>query len=172
MAMIKKVCLRRKYINFINNKTTKNLCFLVHKMYRSDMIHKVGRQIEYRFWKLEGRLMNQSFRFSYIFLFMFTISLADLTIDKSSDNSNNNHEHDDIYYLAIFHYQSSILFEIYSDKREEGVSKSCTDEGIYHKFSQIHFPNSRRERDKMPDNWDKSTDKDSNMSFFFEKMFG
>jgi len=102
---------------------------------------------------------------------MFTIFFADLTIDKSSDNSNQNNHYHDIYNLTILHDQFSIFFQIFSNEGEKRVPKSRTDHCIDDKFGQIHFSHSCRERNKMPDNWDKSTDKNSNTSSFLEKIF-
>ena len=65
-----------------------------------------------------------------------------------------------------------MFFEIFSDECKEGISESRANESIDNKFGQIHFPHARRKRDKMSHHRDKSTDQNSNTSFFFEKMFG
>jgi hypothetical protein len=101
---------------------------------------------------------------------MFAIFLSDLTIDKSSDNSNQNSQNNYIHGMTILHDQFPILFEIFSDEGEKRVPEPCADDGIDDEFGQIHFPHSGRKRDKMPHNWDKSTDQNCDASFFLEKM--
>ena len=62
--------------------------------------------------------------------------------------------------------------KIFSYECKEGIPKSRTDECIDNEFGQIHFPHACRKGDKMPHNWDKSTNKNSDASSFLEKMFG
>jgi len=73
--------------------------------------------------------------------------------------------------MAIFHYEFSILFQIFSDEGEERIPESCTDDSIDDELGQIHFSHSRRQRDKMPHNWDESADQYRDMSSLLEKMF-
>ena len=95
-----------------------------------------------------------------------------MTIDKSHDDADDNCKHDDVDDLAVFHDEFPILFEIFPDKGEKGIPESCTDDGIDDEFGHIHLPHTCRQRNQMPDNRDKPTDKNSDMSFFFEEMFG
>lgn len=119
-----------------------------------------------RLWQIhQGRFLV------YSFLFLFMIFFSNLTIDKSSNNSNQDSQNYDIHYLAIFHNQFSIFFEIFPDEGQKGISEPCADDSIDDEFGQIHLSHSRRQRDKMPDYWDKSADKYRYASFFMEKFF-
>lgn len=62
------------------------------------------------------------------------VSFPKLTIDKSSDDSNQNSEYDDIDGMTVFHDELSILFQVFTDEREEGVSHTCADDSIDNEF--------------------------------------
>ncbi len=66
----------------------------------------------------------------YHLFFIFSVFFSQLTIDESYDKSDQNYQHNDIYGMAIFHYQFSVLFQIFPDKRQKGISESCADDGI------------------------------------------
>jgi len=73
--------------------------------------------------------------------------------------------------MAIFHYQSSILLQIFSDEGQERVPEPCSDDSIDDEFSQFHFPHSGRKWNEMSDDGDESADQYRDMSSLLEIMF-
>lgn len=105
------------------------------------------------------------------FKLFFPSIFSDLTYYKQYKKQDKNSQYNDIYNTTIFHYKLPIFFQIFSDESQKSVSQSCADECVDDEFDQIHFSHTSREWDKVPDNWDKSADKNRDASPLSKKMF-